>query len=104
MKKTFTAKHVSLTASMRAYLDRKLGGIEKIAPVPLIVRVTIEKNAHHRHGKIMTLRFSVQMGRAFLTVEERAEDFLTVVDLAVARLRRRIERTKEQRRTLRRRQ
>ncbi|TAL20194.1 ribosome-associated translation inhibitor RaiA [Patescibacteria group bacterium] len=96
--------NIELTPSIAAYIEDKIGGLEKYLKrvgSPHVVHVEAGKNTkHHRHGPVMFCHAHLSIPGATLHAKAEANDLYAAIDLAREELERQIVRYKEKKKRI----
>jgi|SRR3989344_167472 len=101
MKIHLKATNVDLTESLKAYVDEKLGGIEKFAgrwDAEGLVEVWVEvgrTTRHHQKGNVFRAEADLRLPKKILRAEDEDFDIRVAVDRVRDKLEREIEKYKE---------
>lgn len=90
------AENLDLDQELKIYVQQKFGALEKHLSrldkkTDLALRVLLERNSRHQSGRVFVCRVRMVLPGRFIKIDERAETPQAAVDLAVARLSRRVQ-------------
>lgn len=94
--------NLKLNDSIKAYLQDKIGSLEKYITV-LEVRVELEKDRHHQTGLVYRAEVMLFVGGKIVRAEAKGQDVYAAIDLVEPKLKEQIAKFKDKRTTLQRR-
>ncbi len=80
MQLQLTGKNIELTPALKAYVDDKIGGLEKYNEQITQMRVTLE-DVREEHTKQFKATVQIQAGHEVLFTEEVAADMYAAIDI-----------------------
>lgn len=106
MKIILQGTNIDITGSIREYVERKLGEMDKYIPEGTLaeMRVEVERTTfHHRKGDIFRAEANVKLPGRLVRVEAKEEDLYQAIDILKNELPRELKRYKERQQDLHRR-
>jgi putative sigma-54 modulation protein len=91
------AHHVELTEPVRAYVDRKIGRLDRYLPDISTTRVDLRRGVTHSMGDVFTAQVTAWVNGTVLRAEEMNADLYAAIDLAAEKIHRQIQRYKGKR-------
>jgi putative sigma-54 modulation protein len=91
------ARHVELTDKVRAYVDTKVGRLNRYLPDISSTRVDLQRRQTHSQGEVYTAQVTAWVNGTVLRAEEMNGDLYAAIDLAAEKMHRQIERYKGKR-------
>lgn len=86
------ARHLDLTDTVRDYVDKKVGRLDRYLPDIATTRVDLDRRVTHSQGEVYTTQITLWVNGTVLRAEETNSDLLAAVDLAAEKIHRQIER------------
>ncbi|USN53917.1 MAG: ribosome-associated translation inhibitor RaiA [Candidatus Nomurabacteria bacterium] len=74
-------QNIDTTDALREYAEDKMQRLEKYAKDITQLSLTFERNFHHRHGKICTVKAQMQVSGPDIYAETEHEDFYAAIDI-----------------------
>ncbi|HEX5429825.1 MAG TPA: ribosome-associated translation inhibitor RaiA [Patescibacteria group bacterium] len=96
------ATNLELTASVKDYLDDKIGHLAKYVKADE-AKVELARDRHHRTGEVFRAEVMLIAGGKLMRADASSEDIYASIDLVVPKLREQIDKFKAKRTTLQRR-
>ena len=90
-------RHFDLTDTVRDYVDRKVGRLDRYLPGIKVTRVELGRGVRRSQGEVYTAQVTAWVDSSILRVEEMNADLFAAIDLASDKLHRQIERYKGKR-------
>lgn len=99
MNITLTAKNIEITQAIRAFIEDKIGGLEKIiGHTESSASVEIGKpSKHHRSGEVFYAEVNLKMGGNLLRSEAQRDDLYAAIVEAKDELQTQIKKFKDKR-------
>lgn len=91
------ARHFELTDTVRDYVDRKVGRLDRFLPDLRATRVELARGVRRSQGEVYTAQMTSWVDNAILRAEEMNVDLFAAIDLASEKLHRQVERYKGKR-------
>ena len=101
MNISIKATHLDLTNSLKAYVEEKIGHLDKYISATE-AKVELQREPHHHSGLVFRAEVNVVAGGKVLRAEVSSEDIYSAVDLVVPKLKEQIAKFKDKKTTLRR--
>ncbi|OGE83911.1 MAG: ribosomal subunit interface protein [Candidatus Doudnabacteria bacterium RIFCSPLOWO2_01_FULL_44_21] len=101
MNITIKGTHLDLTASIKQYVEEKVGSLLKFIQATE-AKVELERDQHHRTGLIFRSEITLIVGGKIMRAEASAEDVYAAVDLVLPKLKEQISKFKDKKNDLRR--
>lgn len=92
-----TTRDVPLTDTIRDYVERKIGRLDRYLPDVRTIRVELRHGVKRSMGDAYTVQVTAWVGRTVLRAEETNADLFAAIDLASDKLQRQAERYKGKR-------
>ncbi len=86
------ARHLDLTDTVRDYVDKKVGRLDRFLPDITSTRVDLGRRTTHSKGEVYTAQVTIWVNGTVLRAEEMNADLFAAVDLAAEKIHRQIER------------
>lgn len=86
----FYGKNMAVTASMKSYIEKKIGSLKKYLDSIIEARAEICSNEHHVSGAIFHCEVKIVSPHHVFLAEETAEDMYEAIDLVKEDLERQI--------------
>lgn len=96
------ASNLKLTASIKDYVDEKIGALAKYIKSNE-AKVELGRDAHHRTGDVYRAEVMLVVGGKLLRAEAVSEDIYASIDLVIPKLKEQVSKFKDKRVTLQRR-
>jgi len=90
-------RQFDLTDTVRDYVDRKVGRLDRFLPDMRVTRVELVRGVRRSQGEVYTAQITSWVDSAILRAEENNADLFAAIDLASDKLHRQIERYKGKR-------
>jgi putative sigma-54 modulation protein len=90
-------RHFDLTDTVRAYVERKVGRLDRYLPDIKAARVELGRGVRRSQGDVYTAQVTTWVDRTILRSEEMNPDLFAAIDLAAEKVHRQIERYKGKR-------
>jgi putative sigma-54 modulation protein len=90
-------RHFDLTDTVRDYVERKVGRMDRYLPDIKVTRVELGRAMRRSQGEVYTAQVTTWVDSSILRVEEMNSDLFAAIDLASDKLHRQIERYKGKR-------
>jgi ribosomal subunit interface protein len=91
------ASGVTLADDLKATIEEKISRIEQYAPRALRARVRVRKVSAHPSGRQFSVRILCEIPGNDLSAEESGADVLSALDVAAAKIERRLSKRKTER-------
>jgi putative sigma-54 modulation protein len=91
------ARHFDLTDTVRSYVDKKVGRLERYLPDLKATRVDLERGTTRTRGEVYTAQITTWVDSTILRAEEVNPDLFAAIDLATDKLHRQMGRYKGKR-------
>jgi putative sigma-54 modulation protein len=98
MELELQVRHFDLTDTVRDYVDRKVGRLDRFLPDIKATRVELGRGIRRSQGEVYTAQVTAWVDSSILRVEEMNADLFAAIDVASEKLHRQIERYKGKRR------
>jgi len=98
MELELQVRHFDLTDTVRDYVERKVGRLDRFLPDIKATRVELGRGMRRSQGEVYTAQVTTWVDSSILRVEEMNADLFAAIDLASDKLHRQIERYKGKRR------
>ena len=92
--------HVDLTASIKDYVNEKVGNLDKFITGPIDTKVEIERDRHHQTGNVFRAEVTMFVGGKVIRADAAGEDIFAAVDLVLPKIREQISKFKDRKATL----
>lgn len=99
MQFTVQGKGIEVTERLEAYVEKKLGKLDRYLPNINEVRVELSSEQTRSSGDRQVAQVTVRANRTILRAEERSSDIFTSIDMVVDKIKRQIDRYKDKRRS-----
>lgn len=90
-------RHFDLTDTVRDYVERKVGRMDRYLPDIKVTRVELGRAMRRSQGEVYTAQVTTWVDSSILRAEEMNADLFAAIDLASDKLHRQIERYKGKR-------
>jgi putative sigma-54 modulation protein len=90
-------RHFDLTDTVRDYVDRKVGRLDRYLPDIRATRIELGRGMRRSQGEVYTAQVTSWVDNSILRVEEMNADLYAAIDVATDKLYRQIERYKGKR-------
>lgn len=97
MELELQVRHFDLTDTVRDYVERKVGRLDRYLPDLRATRVELARGVRRSQGEVYTAQMTSWVDSAILRAEEMNSDVFAAIDLAADKLYRQIERYKGKR-------
>lgn len=97
MELELQVRHFDLTDTVRDYVERKVGRLDRYLPDLRATRVELARGVRRSQGEVYTAQMTSWVDSAILRAEEMNSDVFAAIDLASEKLYRQIERYKGKR-------
>ncbi|MFN2250703.1 MAG: ribosome hibernation-promoting factor, HPF/YfiA family [Anaerolineae bacterium] len=90
-------RHFDLTDTVRDYVERKVGRLDRYLPDIKVTRVELEHGQRRSQGEVYTAQITTWVDSHILRAEEMNPDLFAAIDLASDKVHRQVERYKGKR-------
>ena len=80
MKITTTARNIEMTDAIENYIQEKIGSLAKYNKQIIEAKVEIDKNTHHKKGRVYTAEVNIKIPNDLIRVEHLGEDLYAAID------------------------
>ncbi|MBX4187439.1 MAG: ribosome-associated translation inhibitor RaiA [Candidatus Doudnabacteria bacterium] len=102
MNITIKGTNLSLTPSIKQYVEEKVGNLAKFIGA-MEAKVELERDRHHQSGLVFRAEVMLVVGGKLMRAEAGGEDIYAALDLVIPKVKEQIGKFKDKKQTLRRR-